>query len=65
MTTLNTMVKRCAGLLGTGELSEWEEDFMRGVLARTRNGDDTRALTERQVDSLERIFEKHYGDAQG
>lgn len=60
MTTLNTMVKRLAGLEGTKDVSDWESDFIASIVERTRNGDDTRPLTEKQIAIVERIFNKHF-----
>jgi hypothetical protein len=62
MASLNTMVKRIAGLAGTNHVTEWESQFIESVLARTKQGDDTRPLTEKQIDVIERIFSKHFGD---
>lgn len=56
------MVKRLEGCLGTNDLTEWEESFVRSILEKTRHGDDTRPLTERQVTCLEKIFKKHFAD---
>ena len=60
MTTLNTMVKRVAGLQDTRDVSEWESEFIASVIEKTRGGDDTSKLTEKQVDVLQRIFRKHF-----
>lgn len=60
MASLNTMVKRVAGLAGTGDLSAWEERFVKNVVAQTANGDNTTSLSENQVDVLERLFDKHF-----
>ena len=60
MASLNLMVKRLAGLQGTRDVSEWEDQFISSVLEATRNGDDTRALTERQITVVERLFRKHF-----
>jgi len=60
MASLNNMVKRVAGLQGTGDLSEWEERFVASVLASTQGGDNTTSLTEKQIDVLERLFDKHF-----
>lgn len=62
MASLNTMVKRCAGLVGTKDVSDWEDDFLQSVLEKTRNGDNTSSLTEKQIDVLERIFHKNFSD---
>lgn len=60
MTTINTMVKRCMGLIDTTDVSDWESDFLQTIAERTRDGDDTSRLTERQIDVLDRIFRKHF-----
>lgn len=61
MPSLNTMVKKCAGLIGTKDVSDWEDDFLRSILAKTKNGDNTTSLTEKQIDVLERIHDKNFG----
>lgn len=60
MTTLNTMVKRVAGLAGTNDVSDWEDQFIRSVVEKTQEGRDTTSLTDRQIDVLERLHEKHF-----
>lgn len=60
MTTLNTMVKRVAGLQDTTDLTPWENDFLRSIVKQTRDGEDTSTLSERQVTTLEALFDKHF-----
>ena len=60
MTSLNTMVKRCSGLIDTNDVSDWESDFLQSIVERTNDGDNTTSLTEKQIDVLERIFNKHF-----
>ena len=60
MTTLNTQLKQLAGLVGTKDLSDWEDGFVRSLLEKTKQGDDTRALTEKQIDRLEELHGKHF-----
>lgn len=60
MTTLNTMVKRVSGLLDTKDLSDWEDEFIHSVVEKTKGGDNTSSLTEKQIDVLERIHNKHF-----
>lgn len=60
MAAINTMVKQCAGLLDTKDISDWEQQFLSNVCERTRNGDNTSSLTEKQVETLERIWRKHF-----
>ena len=60
MAAINTMVKRVAGLADTTDVSDWENGFIKSVLEKTKNGDDTRSLTEKQIDVLERLHAKHF-----
>ena len=60
MTSLNTMVKKCAGLVGTKDVTPWEDQFLQSVLEKTAQGDNTTSLTEKQVDVLQRLYSKHF-----
>ncbi len=60
MASLNTMVKAVSGMLDTHDLSDWENGFVRSVVDGTKQGDDTRSLTEKQIEVLTRIYEKHF-----
>ena len=60
MTTLNTMVKQCAGLVGTGELKSHEDRFIENINEQTAQGDNTTSLTERQINWLEDIYARHF-----
>ena len=60
MASLNNMVKRCAGLIGTKDVSDWEDEFLQSVHRQTKEGDNTTSLTEKQIDVLERIHDKHF-----
>lgn len=58
--SLGAMVKRLAGLVDTRDISDWENQFIKSVLKATRLGDDTRSLTDKQIDVLERIHRAHF-----
>lgn len=60
MTSLNTQVKRVSGLLGTHDLTDWEEDFCFSIVRQTKEGDNTSSLTDKQIECLERIHNKHF-----
>jgi len=60
MASLNTMVKRVAGLQDTRDVSDWENRFIASIVQKTKDGDDTRPLTENQIEVLERLFNKHF-----
>lgn len=60
MTATNTMLKACEGLLGTTDITEWEQSFLENVLERSRQAQRPDLLTERQVETLERVYRKHF-----
>jgi hypothetical protein len=60
MASINTMVKSCTGLLGTKDITPWEERFLQNVKQLTSDGDNTTPLSENQVGRLEEIYEKHF-----
>lgn len=60
MTTLTTMVQRVSGLLGTKQISTWEEIFITSIVAKTKDGTDVSGLTELQVDKIEELFDEHF-----
>jgi hypothetical protein len=62
MASINTMVKKVAGLADTKDVSDWENQFIKSVVEKTRHGDNTTALTEKQIDVLERLHRKHFAD---
>ena len=62
MASLNTMVKKVAGLADTRDVSDWENRFIKNVVAQTHNGDNTTSLTEGQIDVLEHLHERHFSD---
>lgn len=62
MASLNTMVKKCAGLVDTTDVSDWENQFLKSVVEKTREGHDTSSLTEKQIDVLQRLHSKHFED---
>jgi len=62
MKSLGAMVKQLAGMVGTKDLSKWETDFVCRVGRRTADGEQTGCLTERQIDRLTELYEKHFSD---
>ena len=59
MTSTTTMIRRLEGMLGTKDLSDWEQGFVETLVARLEAGQVTQ-LTERQVETLERLHGKHF-----
>ncbi len=62
MASLNAQVKKCAGLIDTTDVSDWENQFLTSVNEQTDEGNNTSSLTEKQVICLERIYRKHFAD---
>lgn len=54
-----TMIRRLSGLLDTRDLSEWEQQFVRSLVEKLNAGKVT-SLTERQVETLERLHGRHF-----
>ena len=51
-----TMIKRLEGLLGTKDITQWEQGFIESIVAK----DDPTSLTGKQVDAMARIYSKHF-----
>jgi hypothetical protein len=60
MASLNIQVQRVSGLLDTKDLSDWEGKFVASIVKQTNDGKNTTSLTEKQIDVLERIHNKHF-----
>lgn len=54
-----TMVEKLSGLLGTDDLNEWESGFVESCQRKLKAGQVTN-LTDRQVETLERLHNKHF-----
>lgn len=59
MKSVGAMVEQLAAMLGTNDLSPWEQGFVQTV---QRHAKQTTTLTEKQVDKIEQLYEKHFGD---
>lgn len=59
MISTATMINRLEGMLGTKDLSEWEETFVQSMV-RARDAGSVTRLSERQIESLERLHNKHF-----
>lgn len=62
MKSLGAMVKQLHGMVGTADLSEWETDFVQNVYDRSGEGEDTTFLTAKQVEKVNSIYQRHFGD---
>ena len=57
LVSLKTKIKQLTGLLGTKDLSEWEHRFVDSV---SEHLDDTTALSAKQAEKIEQIWERHF-----
>jgi hypothetical protein len=62
MISIGTMVKRIKCLTGTKDVTAWENDFISDIYRKTNQGADTSRLSERQVEIIEKIHSKNFGD---
>ena len=60
MKSLNAKINQLGGLLGTKDVSEWENTFIESVIQQTGNGSNVSKLSDKQVQIVERIHSKHY-----
>jgi hypothetical protein len=58
--SIGNMVKSIAGMLGTADLSSWEQSFVRSIAEQSNQGADTSKLSEKQVEIVDTIFRKHF-----
>ena len=63
MISIATMIARLEGLLGTDDLSAWEQRFVRSVAERTaahrRQGQPVE-LSDNQLEKLDELHGKHF-----
>lgn len=60
MKSLGKMIKQIAGLVGTKDVNDWEADFIKGIVELTENGENTKHLSVRRVEVIDRIYRKHF-----
>ena len=60
MTSIGTMIKRIAGLQETPDVTDWENKFISSIDGMTNSGARTDSLTDRQIEIVERIHDKHF-----
>jgi hypothetical protein len=61
LVSLGTKIEQLDGLRDTNDLTQWEQGFVTSILERyLLAGRDTRALSSKQVDVIDRIWSKHF-----
>ena len=58
--SIGDMVRAIQQLSIAGDLSEWEAGFALSVYGKSVKGTDTSRLTEKQVETVESIYSKHF-----
>ena len=60
MNSIGTMIKRISGLVGTQDVTEWENDFIQNVCTKSSYGQITIGLSDKQIEIIERIHNQHF-----
>ena len=60
MKTLAMKIEQIDGLRDTSDLTPWENEFVTSIVERLPANKDTRAYSAKQVEIIERIWEKHF-----
>lgn len=60
LVSIGTKIKQIVALTGTKDVNDWEDRFLQSVGQKTGDGEHTTALTDKQVDVIERIWERHF-----
>lgn len=61
-TSIANMIVRISGLVGTKDVTDWEDNFIRSIYDKYLHSDKSKALelTGKQVEIIERIHNKHF-----
>lgn len=61
LVSLGTKIEQLNGLRDTNDLTQWEQGFVTSILERYLvAGRDTRMLSSKQVEVIERVWDKHF-----
>ncbi len=60
MKSLNQMLQQISGMIGTDDLTDWEQEFVQSCMDRSQGGKDVRGLSSKQVEIINRIYNKHF-----
>lgn len=59
MLSTTQMIRKLEGMTGSRDLTDWEAGFVASLVEKVEAGEVT-SLTERQLDILQRLHEKHF-----
>lgn len=62
MKSVGAMIKQLHPMVGTDDLTGWEKEFVESVFKQSGDGIDTTYLSVNQIDTIHRIYTKHFGD---
>jgi hypothetical protein len=60
MKSLAQKLEQIEGLTDTKDVTDWENQFIKDVAARVKRTGSTSVLSERQVETIDRIYGKHF-----
>lgn len=60
MKSIGQKIQQIEALSGTRDVSNWEAEFIDSIVIRTDFGKNTGALTEKQVEIIDRIWGRHF-----
>lgn len=60
MKSMGQKIMQIEGLLGTKDITPWQEDFITSIVERTDHGKHTTMLSTKQVDTIEVIYGRHF-----
>lgn len=60
MKSIGKMIELCEGLIGTKDITPWENDFLSSVVDQYRKEKNSSSLLAKQVEIVERIYNKHF-----
>ena len=60
MPSVGNMLKQLEGLLGTKDITPWEEKFIKSAIEQSDQGRSTPKLSGKQVEKIDEIWERHF-----
>ena len=64
MKSLGAMVKQLGGMVDTVDLTTKDNAFVKKMVSVTRDGRDTRMLTEGQVKYVTDLYNRNFGESE-
>ena len=64
MKSLGAMILQLEPMIGTHDLTPWEDGFVRRLAEISDHGRDTLKLSVNQIGRLVELYKKHFADAE-